>query len=112
MRPGVADHENRHKTGPPKIVPTGSFDKVLLTGGKNLTHFQSWALIVTGLGVALGVGVPIIVMDRYWESQLGRYGYSGNSTQKVIGGLVILWGAIMIINGSLGLVRRLRKGTP
>jgi hypothetical protein len=106
----MTDRQNHHETQHrPRLVPTGSFDKVLLIGGKKLTLFQSVALIITGLAVALGVGVPMLVLERYWMQILGRYGYTGNSLQQIIGGLIVLWGAFMVINGSLGLVRQIGK---
>jgi hypothetical protein len=110
MRFGIRDRRNHHDAQkPPRLVPTGSFDKVLLTGGKNLTTFQSVALIITGFGVALGAGVPIIVMEHHWESEFARYGYSGNSADKIVGSVIILWGIFMIFNGSRGIVRQILK---
>jgi hypothetical protein len=107
---GIHAHRNHDDAEPsPKLVPTGSFDKVLLTGGKNLTLFQSIALIITGFGVALGAGVPIIVNETYLESQLGRYGYHRSLSSMIVGSMFILWGAAMLFNGLLGIARRIRK---
>jgi len=108
MRFGITDRRNRQRPWKaPRLVPTGSFDKVLLTGGKNLTLFQSVALAVTGLAIAVGVGVPIFVHESYLESQLGRYGYHRSLSDTVIASAFVLWGVVMIFNGLLGIARRL-----
>jgi hypothetical protein len=110
MRFGITGRRDRQRHGnPPRLVPTGSVDKVLLTGGKNLTLFQSVGLVVIGLGVALGAGVPIIVNELYFESKFARYGYSGSLPDRVIGSAIILWGAVMLFNGLLGIARRIRR---
>jgi hypothetical protein len=110
MRFGITERRE-HPWRPPRLIPTGSFDKVLLTGGKNLTLFQSVALVVTGLGVALGAGVPILVHESYLESQLGRFGYHRSLPSIVLGGAFILWGAVMSFNGLLGIARRIWNRT-
>jgi hypothetical protein len=92
---------------PPKLVPTGSFDQVLLIGGKNLTLFQSVALVITALAVAFGVGVPIILHELYLKSQLGRYGYSRSLSSMLVATAFILWAAVMLINGLLGIARHI-----
>jgi hypothetical protein len=53
-------HSTKHHGGAPRLVPTGSVDKVLLTGRKNLTLFQSVGLAVVGLAFALGIGVLVL----------------------------------------------------
>jgi hypothetical protein len=110
MRFGITDRRDRHRHGnPPRLIPTGSVDKVLLTGGKNPTLFQSVGLAVVGLCFALGIGVPILLNEFYLESQLARYGYHRSLPVTVFGSAMILWGTVMIFNGLLGVVRRIRK---
>jgi hypothetical protein len=110
MRFGITERGGRqYPPKAPRLVRTGSFDRVLLTGGKNLTLFQSVALVVTGLGVALGAGVPILVHESYLELQLGRFGYHRSLLSIVLGCAFILWGAVMFFNGLLGIARRIWK---
>jgi hypothetical protein len=110
MRFGITDRWDRqHHGNLPRLVPTGSVDKVLLTGGRNLTLFQSVGLVVIGLGVALGAGVPILLNEIYLESRLARYGYHRSLSMMVLGSAFILWGAVMIFNGLLGIARRIWK---
>ena len=110
MKAGATDRrKHREASHPPKLVPTGSFDKVLLTGGKNLTLFQSVALVITALAVAFGVGVPIVLHEFYLESQLGRYGYSRSWLSMLLATAFILWAAVMLINGLLGVTRQILK---
>jgi hypothetical protein len=107
VRFGIRDRRDSSRyRHPPRLVPTGSVDKVLLTGGKNLTLFQSVGLVVIGLGVALGAGVPILMYELYFESKFARYGYSGSLSDRVIACAIILWGAVMLFNGLLGIARR------
>jgi len=82
---------------------------VLLIGGKNLTLFQSVGLAVVGLGFALGIGVPLLLNEFYLESQIARYGYHRSLPVMVLGVAMILWGAVMIFNGLLGVARRLQR---
>ena len=90
-------------------MPTGSVDKVLLTGGKNLTLFQSVGLAVIGVGFALGIGVPLLLNEFYLESKWARYGYHRSLPFMVLGGGMILWGAVMVLNGLLGIARRIQR---
>ena len=108
MRFGIRGRDREHPSKVPRLVPTASFDKVLLIGGKNLSSFQSLCLVITGVCVGLGIGVPIILNERYLQSQLGRFGYHG-SPSVVVGSLFILWGGVMIFNGLVGFARRIWK---
>jgi hypothetical protein len=84
-------------------------DKVLLTGGKNLTLFQSVGLVMIGFGVALGIGVPILVNESYLVSRLARFGYQGSLSDRLVATAFLLWGVVMIFNGFLGIARRIRN---
>ena len=99
----------RHSGDVPRLVPTGSVDKVLLTGGKNLTLFQSVGLVMIGFGVALGIGVPILVNESYLVSRLARFGYHGSLWDRLVATAFLLSGAVMIFNGLLGIARRIRN---
>jgi hypothetical protein len=105
-------NEQRHHTAhTPKFQPTGSFTRVLLTGGKNLTMFQSVGLAIFGVCVALGVGVPALVIEFSWESTFGRMGYRYRDVSMLFFGIAtILWGLTMITNGLLGVARRMLRG--
>src|ERR1700685_2864057 len=61
---------NRGAKDPPSLVPTSSFNKVLLVGGKNLTLFQSVGLLVLAL-VALGIGVSLLAVRVFWFAMWG-----------------------------------------
>jgi uncharacterized membrane protein len=98
-------NKRRHDAGASsKFVPLGSVDRVLLTGGKNLTMFQSVGIAVVGLCIALGVGVPILVSELSLESTFGR-----RVSELVLGSGFILLGLLMIANGFVGIVRKIRK---
>jgi hypothetical protein len=101
--------KGQHRAGgTSKFQPTGSFDRVLLRGGKNLTMFQSVGLAIFGLCVALGVGVPVLVNEFSWESTFGRMGYRYRDFSSLFFGIAtILWGLAMITNGLLGIARRI-----
>jgi hypothetical protein len=102
-------HNVKRHGDAPRLVPTGSVDKVLLTGGKNLTLFQSVGLAVIGVGFALGIGVPLLLNEFYLESKWARYGYHRSLPFMVLGGGMILWGAVMVLNGLLGIARRIQR---
>jgi hypothetical protein len=85
--------KNRAKTLP-RLVPTGSLNKVLLVGGKNLTLLQSVGLLVFGV-LALGTGAVLLRIGELWF---------------VLWGFAIsLWGLVMLFNGSRGAIRAIRK---
>ena len=85
------------------LVPTGSVDEVLLTGstgGKSLTLIQSVGLMITGIGVALGVGAIIIAGEINLEATFDRdYG------QLIVGGAFLLWGLVMLVFGLVGVLK-------
>jgi hypothetical protein len=85
---------NRGAKDPPSLVPTSSFNKVLLVGGKNLTLFQSVGLLVLAL-VALGIGVSLLAVRVFWFAMWGS--------------ALTLWGFVMLFNGSKGVVVVLRR---
>ncbi len=80
---------------PPRLVPTGSLDKVLLTGGKNLSVFQSVGLLVFAV-LGLGVGILLVRVDGVWFVMWGC--------------ALSLWGLVMLFNGSKALIRAIQKG--
>jgi hypothetical protein len=92
---------------PKRLVPTGSVDEVLFTGstgGKSLTLLQAVGLMITGLGVALGVGAVLIAGELHLESTFDRdYG------QLFAGGAFLLWGIAMLVFGFVGVVKIIRK---
>lgn len=67
--------------------------------------FQSVGLVVFGLCVALGVGVPVLVNEFSLESIFGR-----NVFTLFFGVATILLGLVMIANGLTGILRRRQKG--
>ena len=101
-----AKRRNIPKT-PKPLVPTGSVDEVMLTGstrGQSLTLFQSVGLMITGLGVALGVGAISIASEFHLEKTFNR-----NFGQLFGGGVFVLWGVAMIAFGILGVLKIVRK---
>lgn len=104
------DQRYRHASKAQKrLVPTGSVDEILFTGstaGKNLTLFQSIGLMITGLGVALGVGLMLIASELHQESTFDR-----DFGQLFVGAAFFLWGIAMLVFGTVGIVKIVRKGT-
>jgi hypothetical protein len=94
-----ADQQQHGLEHPPKLLPAGSVNRVLLIGGKNLTMFQSIGLIFMGLCFA-GTGGSLV-------HALG--GRLDAIYFLVPGVLLVLWGLVMFVNGVLGVTRRLRK---
>ncbi len=82
---------------PPKLLPTGSVDRILLVGGKNLTMFQSIGLLFFGLcfvsaGLICGV----------------EFGFKGDAVYLLLfAAAITLWGAVMIVNGLRSIFGRL-----
>jgi|SRR5579859_2649345 len=94
-----ADQQQHGLEGPPKLVPAGTVNRVLLLGGKNLTVFQSLGLMFIGLCVA-GIGGSLV---RALGGRLDAIYF------LVAGVLLALWGLAIFVNGVLGVARRLRK---
>jgi hypothetical protein len=93
---------------PPKLLPAGSVNRVLLIGAKNLTIFQSVGLMFIGVCVAGGVGGLILV---------GEFGFGARANDHadavyllLFAGAMILWGVVMFVNGARGVARRIRRG--
>jgi hypothetical protein len=63
--------------------------------------------MVTGLGVALGVGAILIASELHQESTFGR-GYG----QLFVRGVCSLWGIAMVVFGVIGVVKIARKKKP
>lgn len=80
---------------PPKLVPAGSVNRVLLLGGKNLTVFQSVGLLFIGVCVG-AIGGSLLVEFRHFDAIY----------LLLAGTLLFLWGLLMIFNGARGIVRR------
>jgi hypothetical protein len=107
---GITDRRHHHEAkDPPSLVPSGPFDKIFLVGGENQTTSQSLALGVTRLCVSLGIGMPIIRMDFYGESEIGRYGYHKSRRSWRWGGVLILLGALMVVTRVPGIARPMLK---
>jgi len=69
----------KHGNSPPRLVPTGNVDEVLFTGksrGKSLTLFQSVGLAIFGVCFVLGIGIPAIVFEFQFQSELHKMGLS------------------------------------
>src|SRR5579859_2144725 len=106
-------HKDRHDA-PPRLVPTGNVDEVLLTGksrGRDLTLFQSVGLAVFGVCLVLGIGIPMIVSESLLQSEFERMGlsYPKNFNSIVIGALMCILGAAWIVMGSIGVVKIRRR---
>jgi len=93
---------------PPKLLPAGSVNRVLLVGAKNLTIFQSVGLMFIGVCVSAGVGGLILV---------GEFGFGAGASDHadavyllLFAGAMILWGVVMFVNGARGVARRIRRG--
>lgn len=82
----------------PKLIPTGSVDRVLLLGGRNLTLFQSVGLSVISLLCAAGFGT------FFWSLARER-DWSGSLFLLLGTGVMGLWGGVMTVNGILGIAR-------
>jgi hypothetical protein len=52
-----------HQDVPKPLIPTGSVDRILFLGGKQLTVFQSVGLVVIGVCVAVAIGGSILVNE-------------------------------------------------
>jgi len=76
------------------FIPTGSMDKVLLTGGKNLTLLQSLGLLALGI-VASVTGVSLFSTTDIWFALWGS--------------AMSLWGLVMLFNGSKSVVRVIQR---
>jgi hypothetical protein len=79
---------------PPKLVPTGSVDRVLLVGGKSLTLFQSIGVLVFAV-LSLGIGVPMLRIGGVW---FDLWGFA-----------MSLWGLVMLFNGCKGIIRAILR---
>jgi hypothetical protein len=88
---------------PPKLLPVGSVNRVLLLGGKNLTMFQSFGLMFIGVCVA-GTGGSFLV----GEFRSGAGEHLDAIYFLLAFSLLFTWGLIMFFNGVRGVVRRLR----
>lgn len=89
---------------PPKLLPAGSVDRVMLLGGKNLTTFQSIGLIFIGICVTGGIGGLMYVAEFGFETGAGDHGHA--FYLLFLATAAILWGLVMIVNGFRGLARR------
>src|SRR5215472_12294853 len=89
---------------PPKLVPAGSVNRVLLLGGKNLTMFQSLRLLFIGACVAGIGGSFFLILFR------GEQFYAIEFL--VATALLFVWGLVMLFNGVRGVVRQLRLRQP
>lgn len=85
----------------PKLIPTGSLNKVLLIGGKNLSVFQRIGLIFIGI-CASGIGGSLVINEFRTADHLDFY-------LLLLGVGMITWGVMMIANGISGIIRKLRK---
>lgn len=90
---------------PPKLVPVGSLDRVLLLGGKKLTMFQSIGLVVFGLWTG-GIGAPFLMIE--FRSESGSGDHRDALYLVLVASAIVLWGAVMLFNGVRGIVRNLR----
>lgn len=107
MTPQQDDRSRDSLKIPKRLVPTGSVDEVLLTGstgGKSLTLFQSVGLMITGLGVALGIGLMVIASELHLESTFDR-----DFGQLFVGVGFIFWGIAMFVFGVVGVVKIIHK---
>jgi hypothetical protein len=90
---------------PPKLLPAGSVNRILLLGGKNLTIFQSVGLLFIGICVAaIGGSFPLA------EFRSGGGDHLFAIEFLLAGALLFLWGSVMIFNGARGIVKRLQGG--
>lgn len=78
----------------PRLVPTGSVDKILLRSGKNLSLFQCAGVLVFGVS-ALVLGLVMLRDGELWFALWGS--------------VMSLWGLVALFNGSKGIVRLIRK---
>jgi hypothetical protein len=93
------DRRFNRRDDAPKLVPTGSVNRVLLIGGKKLTLFQSVGLIVIGLVFAGGVGTWLLMTKLEWSTSFFI---------MAIATALSLWGLVMIVNGVVGFTRTIR----
>ncbi len=89
----------------PRLVPTGSVDEVLFTGkrhGKNLSLFQSIGLVVFGLGVVFGIGLPLLVGEFH-------HSYFPIDLRAIFfGSVMCLAGVVWTIIGIIGATKAVR----
>jgi membrane protein CcdC involved in cytochrome C biogenesis len=101
----VKGNQQRGFNEPPKLLPAGSVNRVLLLGGKNLTVFQSVALMFIGVCVAGGIGIPVFLTEFSGGSSGGDH---LDALYLLLAmGLLIVWGAVMFVNGLRSLAKRL-----
>jgi hypothetical protein len=81
----------------PKLVPSGSVDRVLLIGGKNLTIFQSIGLLF--------IGICFVIVGLFGGVEFGFHGYAVYLLLFVAA--ITLWGIAMIVNGLRSIAGRL-----
>ena len=84
------------------IPSTPSLDEVLLKGGPGLTLFQSIGLFLTGLAFILLAALPVFV---YLYMRPDRRDLQG----ILFCAMVSLWGAVMMLNGVVAILRHYRK---
>jgi hypothetical protein len=89
---------------PPKLVPAGSVNRVLLLGGKNLTMFQSAFLAGIGLCVTAGTG-SFLVRQLAFDP----IDYLDSIYLLLFEGGLFVWGLVMFVNGVRGMSRGMRK---
>jgi hypothetical protein len=92
---------------PPKLLPAGSVNRVLLIGAKNLTIFQSVGLMFIGV-VAGGVGGLFLVGEFGFGAAAN--GHTDAVYLLLFAGVMILWGVVMLVNGARGVAGRIRRG--
>jgi hypothetical protein len=91
---------------PPKLIPAGSVNRILLIGSKNLTMFQSVGLMFIGICVAGGVGGLTFVAEFGHGNWNEDHSYA--FYLLFFASAMILWGLVMFVNGCRGVVRRIR----
>ena len=88
---------------PPKLLPAGTVNRVLLLGGKNLSMFQSFGLMFIGVCVA-GIGSSSFMAE--FRSRAGDH--LDAIYLLLAAALLFVWGLVMFFNGVRGVVSRLR----
>jgi len=104
----------KHGNSPPRLVPTGNVDEVLFTGksrGKSLTLFQSVGLAIFGVCFVLGIGIPAIVFEFQFQSELHKMGlsYPKRIDSILLGVLFCLLGTSWLVMGLIGVVKAVRR---
>jgi len=92
---------------PPKLLPAGAFNRVLLLGGKNLSAFQSFGLMFIGVCVA-GLGASFFVTEFRSGAGAGAGDHFYAIYFLIAAALLVVCGVVMFFNGVRGVVRRLR----